>query len=58
MSANIEYSFAAEIAKEDYSVITECKIFKDWLEATTKHFVVSKIHFESVRKSTLRSLSS
>jgi ADP-sugar diphosphatase len=48
MSANIEYSFAAEIAKEDYSVITECKIFKDWLEATTKHFVVSKIHFESV----------
>lgn len=48
MSANIEYSFAAEIAKEDYSVITECKIFKDWLEATTKHFVVSKVHFESV----------
>jgi len=48
MSANIEYSFAAEIAKEDYSLITECKIFKDWLESSTKHFVVSKIHFESV----------
>ena len=48
MEEKIEYSFAAEIAKEDYSLIVESKIFKDWLEASREKFIVSKVHFESV----------
>ncbi|WP_290743951.1 NUDIX domain-containing protein [Fibrobacter sp. UBA4309] len=48
MEEKIEYSFAAEIAEEDYSLIVECKIFKDWLEASREKFVVTKVHFESV----------
>lgn len=48
MNNEIEYSFSPEIAEEDYSLILESKIFKDWLEASSKGFVVKKIHFESV----------
>ena len=48
MEEKIEYSFAAEIAEEDYSLIVECKIFKDWLEASWEKFIVTKVHFESV----------
>ena len=48
MEEKIEYSFAAEIAKEDYLLIVESKIFKDWLEASREKFIVSKVHFESV----------
>ena len=48
MEEKIEYSFAAEIAEEDYSLIVECKIFKDWLEASREKFIVTKVHFESV----------
>ena len=48
MEEKIEYSFAAEIAKEDYSLIVESKIFKDWLQASREKFIVSKVHFESV----------
>ena len=48
MEEKIEYSFAAEIAKEDYSLIVESKIFKDWLEASREKFIVTKVHFESV----------
>lgn len=48
MEEKIEYSFAAEIAEEDYSLVVECKIFKDWLEASREKFIVTKVHFESV----------
>ena len=48
MNNEIEYSFSPEIAEEDYPLILESKIFKDWLEASSKGFVVKKIHFESV----------
>ena len=48
MENEIEYSFAAEIAAEDYDLIRECRIFKEWLEASSAKFKIQKIHFESV----------
>lgn len=48
MAENIEYSFAAEIAKEDYQIILDCRIFKEWLNASLAKFKIQKIHFESV----------
>lgn len=48
MDEQIEYSFAKEIAEEDYSVILECHIYREWLEASLKKFKIQKIHFESV----------
>lgn len=44
----IEYSYAAEIAESDKSVILNSRIFREWLERAEKEFVVSKIHFSSV----------
>ena len=48
MSKSIEYTFAAEIAEADYSLILESRIFKEWLLATSKKFDITKIHFTSV----------
>lgn len=48
MENEIEYTFAAEIAAEDYNLILECRIFKEWLEASSAKFKIQKIHFESV----------
>lgn len=45
---NIEYTFASEIAKEDYANILESRIFKEWLTAGKEKFKVTKIHFASV----------
>ena len=44
----MEYSFASEIAESDYPLITESRIFKDWLAATSAKFNITKIHFTSV----------
>lgn len=44
----IEYSYAAEIAEADRPIILNSRIYKDWLEASEKKFVVKKIHFSSV----------
>lgn len=44
----IEYSFAAEIAEADKSIVLNSRIYKEWLEATQKKFKVSKVHFASV----------
>ena len=43
----IEYSYAAEIAQADREILLNSRIFKDWLEASRKSFVVKKIHFSS-----------
>lgn len=48
MENEIEYTFAAEIAAEDYNLILESRIFKEWLEASSAKFKIQKIHFESV----------
>lgn len=48
MDGQIEYSFAKDIAAEDYPVILESRIFKEWLEASLAKFKIAKIHFESV----------
>lgn len=45
---SIEYSFAAEIQKEDYAAILESRIYKNWLEETSSKFKIQKIHFTSV----------
>lgn len=48
MDGQIEYSFAKDIAAEDYPVILESRIFKEWQEASLAKFKIAKIHFESV----------
>ena len=44
----IEYSYSPEIAEADRPIILESRIYKDWLEASQKKFVVTKVHFSSV----------
>ena len=44
----VEFTFASEIAADDYQCILDCKFFKDWLTAAKSKFVVQKIHFSSV----------
>ena len=44
----IEYSYSPEIAEADRPVILNSRIYKDWLEATQKKFIVTKVHFTSV----------
>ena len=44
----IEYSFSPEIAEVDRPVVLESRIYREWLEASQKKFVVTKVHFSSV----------
>lgn len=44
----IEYSFSPEIAEADRPVVLESRIYREWLEASQKKFVVTKVHFSSV----------
>jgi ADP-sugar diphosphatase len=44
----IEYSFSPEIAEADHPVVLESRIYREWLEASQKKFVVTKVHFSSV----------
>ena len=44
----IKYTYSPEIAEADRPVILESRIYKDWLEASQKKFVVNKVHFASV----------
>ena len=44
----IEYSFSSEIAEVDRPVVLESRIYREWLEASQKKFVVTKVHFSSV----------
>ena len=44
----IEYSFSPEIAETDRPVVLESRIYREWLEASQKKFVVTKVHFSSV----------
>lgn len=44
----IEYSFSSEIAEADRPVVLESRIYREWLEASQKKFVVTKVHFSSV----------
>ena len=44
----IEYTYSPESAEADRPVILESRIYKDWLEASQKKFVVNKVHFASV----------
>ncbi|MBO7384155.1 MAG: NUDIX domain-containing protein [Fibrobacter sp.] len=48
MSDSVEYSFAAEIPEKDYELVLNCKIYKDWFEASSSKFKIQKVHFESV----------
>ncbi len=43
----IEYTYAAEIAENDREILLNSRIYKEWLEASQKNFVVKKIHFAS-----------
>jgi len=44
----IEHSFSPEIAEADHPVVLESRIYREWLEASQKKFVVTKVHFSSV----------
>jgi len=44
----IEYSFSPEIAEADHPVVLESRIYREWLEASQKKFVVTKVYFSSV----------
>lgn len=44
----IEYSFSPEIAEADHPVVLESRIYREWLEASQKKFVVTMVHFSSV----------
>lgn len=44
----IEYTFSPEIAEADRPVVINSRIYKEWLEASQKKFVVTKVHFSSV----------
>ena len=46
--AGIEFTFAPEIAADDYQVILDCNFFCDWLTAVKSRFKVQKVHFASV----------
>jgi len=43
----IEYSFAAEIAEADKSILLNSRIYKEWLEKSEEKFIVKKVHFAS-----------
>ena len=44
----VEFTFASEIATDDYQCILDCKFFKEWLASAKSKFIVQKIHFASV----------
>lgn len=43
----IEYSYAAEIAEADREILLNSRIYREWLEASQKNFIVKKVHFAS-----------
>lgn len=43
----IEYTFAAEIAEADKSILLNSRIYKEWLEKSQEKFTVKKVHFAS-----------
>ena len=44
----VEFTFASEIAADDYQCILDCNFFKAWLATAKSKFIVQKIHFVSV----------
>ncbi|MCQ2097100.1 MAG: NUDIX domain-containing protein [Fibrobacter sp.] len=43
----IEYTYAAEIAEADREILLNSRIYREWLEASQKNFIVKKVHFAS-----------